>query len=242
MTKIFISDYRAVALLQLQEPLFYRTYGDYQGEWLLISEDAESFYFYKGSYGSCGGCDDFEATFDGSAEVDPESDIAKDFLKNYKPYLVIPKETAGRLANDFEQILALFPRNMRGTFEFRDYEEAIKQFAIIAKYSNGLPLEPQEILDIDNLEVRRQRFEEYGEGKFLKDLKDYTVIDQDHDAILFSTHSTVDGSELRFILVQDSSTPRKYLLRVDPRTKTAKEGKAASFGLREEDYILKDEG
>jgi len=92
------------------EILAYEHYGDYHGDFLLAfrpnlfykgkEQDTSKVYVYKDAFGSCSGCDDFEAELahlqvqylnlhlDDSYGLFKRSDV-KEFISDYKPWKVI---------------------------------------------------------------------------------------------------------------------------------------------------------
>ena len=92
--------------------------GDYQGEWIIIAREAHAprfqrgesgrYFIYKDWYGSCSGCDNFEATFD-SDEIPYEQ--ARAFAEAYPPFAVVPIDVA-RLALKEEWLAKLLPGNV----------------------------------------------------------------------------------------------------------------------------------
>lgn len=58
-----MSDYRAALEAAGAAVLVYETFGSYQGDWLALCFYKGDFRWVHGSYGSCSGCDAFEAEF-----------------------------------------------------------------------------------------------------------------------------------------------------------------------------------
>ncbi len=58
----------------------YKLFGDYQGTWIALLEDGR---FVEGSYGSCSGCDSFEAEFGWEDEFIQKHEDGKFYSKNY---------------------------------------------------------------------------------------------------------------------------------------------------------------
>ena len=101
-------------------------------------------------------------------------------------------------------------------------------------------IEVSKIIEEDNQEIKRVMLEIYGYPRFLEELG-AKIIHEDKCGILVSTDKLgqyLDGEDpvAKFVIVKDASTYRKYALRVDPKTVTAKEGVAATFGFLPEDY------
>ena len=95
----------------LKKPLLaYETFGSYQGDYIVVLDAGDSLEVYKGSYGSCSGCDWLEAEQDYSTdEVSDEE--AKKYVDSDKPFAVIPKNVAERV--DAETLEQMLPKNSR---------------------------------------------------------------------------------------------------------------------------------
>jgi hypothetical protein len=82
----------------------YECFGSYSGEWIAVLEDGDNYEFWKGSYGSCSGCDDLE---NWDYEV-PEDRVGSYFEE--KPFIVIPKSVIENCSK--EDFVTLMPRNI----------------------------------------------------------------------------------------------------------------------------------
>ena len=69
----------------------------------------------------------------------------------------------------------------------------------------------------------------YGYEKFVKD-SGAKILDKHKDCALIGIE------DIKLLSLKDSSTDRKYLLRVPPEINTYKEGVAWTFGLNADDY------
>jgi len=128
-----VIDYDIVALARGQEVLFYRSFGSWQGEWLILARDNENYYVYKGYYGSCRGCDDIQSEFDCDTDDLPyDSTKIQEFIKGYPPWAIIPHLTAWKFAtkNEFSQLL---PANIRDTYSDISWDEVEKQCSLVVK-------------------------------------------------------------------------------------------------------------
>lgn len=102
-------------------------FGSYQGEWVAVIERDENVELWKGSYGSCSGCDWLEAEQDYSTgEVSDEK--ASEYFKEDHPFVVIPKETMrGMELETFQEVI---PANIRSDiydFDGKELYESIKK-------------------------------------------------------------------------------------------------------------------
>lgn len=74
------------------EVLDYETFGSYQGQWIAkVRFPNGETYFVSDYYGSCSGCDAFEAEFGWSADKEPNyahklRDFGREFLTNCRTY------------------------------------------------------------------------------------------------------------------------------------------------------------
>ncbi|CUL01061.1 unnamed protein product [Escherichia phage slur01] len=96
------------------EVLDYVEYGCYQGEWLALIRKDGALGVCEGSYGSCLGCDAFEAEF-GYLD-DEEADYQKrlaDFGEGYLP------------ANTFEEMIAKLQKDVENYSYDDDYKSML---------------------------------------------------------------------------------------------------------------------
>lgn len=62
---------RALSTLHPEIEWIFEEGGEYQGEWVAVGKDAEGIWYYKrGSYGSCSGCDWYQGIDDKPAAID----------------------------------------------------------------------------------------------------------------------------------------------------------------------------
>ena len=109
-----------------------------------------------------------------------------------------------------------------------------------AEFLDGLSgLTPQRIREEENAELRRVMLEHYGYDRYLAD-SGAEPLQRDETGVLWRI--TLEGDEPLVMVEVVNSTPepdgthRTYWLRVPPRTRTAREGVAWTFGLTEEEY------
>lgn len=103
-----------------QEEIFYKEYGDCQGDWILITKDKNNFYIYKGYYGSCPGCDHLE-DFEGYEDNFWTEEKYKEFCKEYPPFISIDSETFINICKS-GMLKTIMPANTRLSYSV-DYEE-----------------------------------------------------------------------------------------------------------------------
>lgn len=225
-TDVFQGDnYEVIAWANDQRIIYYAQFGSYQGEWFLVSRNQENYYIYKGSYGSCSGCDSFQGFFD-YGDIDKAK--ACEFAKDYIPFLIVPRDTMGNVcvAN---KLMEIMPANIRDEYGEIDYDEAVGDTTIAVKIEENLNLTAQDILTARNAELKQRALKTMGYERFVAETKPVTL-DKNGDNELLR----IDDIVLAY--VKDSSTPRRYLLRVPPTMKTVHEAIAWTFGLRPEQY------
>ncbi|MFH8342511.1 DUF6745 domain-containing protein [Streptomyces sp. AM6-12] len=100
-------------------------------------------------------------------------------------------------------------------------------------------LTPRRIREEENAELRRVMLEHYGYDRYLKE-SGAAPVQRDETGVLWRLE--LDGDEPQVMVEVVNSTPepdgthRTYWLRVPPRTRTAREGVAWTFGLEETEY------
>lgn len=207
------SSYDIIPWFHRQELLYFREFGSYQGDWLIVSYDhrKNEYLLWEGGYGSCSGCDAFQDTFEyafeGPVVRSHEKVIA--FMADYKPFLEIPADTMRNVVRT-NNLRTLFPKNA-----YRDYNDepedgigdACDVVTLICKLNEGVDVAAEDIFNCDNAEVRRRATERYGEEKWLEDMQ-ATIVHRDECGVLYQIR------DRRYVLVQDASTPRRFLLRV----------------------------
>jgi hypothetical protein len=107
-----------------KECIVYQMFGSYQGEWVGAVDDGDNIELWRGSYGSCSGCDfiEHQETYDADGNKEwigdfISSDSAVEYFKNEKPFAVIPKETLRRV--DFDTFVSFLPRNVINDSSFQ---------------------------------------------------------------------------------------------------------------------------
>jgi hypothetical protein len=120
MEKEKISNYGELLQYALGKKLLkYEEFGSYQGDYIAILQgDNEGIEIWKGSYGSCSGCDWLEAERDWE-DGTISKEKALEYVKDDKPFLIVEKNKIPVLVNS-ENISAFFPANTR-----KDYNDWI---------------------------------------------------------------------------------------------------------------------
>jgi len=212
-------DYEIVAWANNEEVLYYNKFGSYQGEWVLFTYGKDHRYrIYEGSYGSCSGCDSFQAVFDYVSGKTKEK--AKEFAADYHPFLDIPYDTMCNIvmAND---LLSVFPKNIRDGFGQIPYDQVAPLVTTIIKLREKLSIELKDIF-VANAEVSRRALEQYGEERFVSQCE---IMEERGVEKLLRIQGRL------YVYIQDASTSRHYLLRVPPNMGSIHEAIAWTFNI-----------
>ncbi len=229
------ADYTLAAEARGQRVLWYRRFGSYQGEWLIFACDDEMFYVYRGGYGSCSGCDHVEGTFHAGGEVAADSDEVQKFIAVYPSFLEMRREAAVRVvrAND-GSLTPVLPANQRSWYVEGDDATIGRQLAL-AVLAETSEITAAEILEIDNMEARREAIERMG-ATWFRDTLGARLIDCEGDNGLWHFDREAPQEPFAFLYVKDGSSERRYVLRVDPRHASYHAARAASFGMTPEQF------
>lgn len=94
--------------------LEFEHFGSYQGEWLAVVDHQGGFGVIEGSYGSCSGCDAFEAEFGWGVCSDDDDDKERlaSFGESYLPALPI-------------DVVIMKYEKMIGEYDWGDYQEIL---------------------------------------------------------------------------------------------------------------------
>jgi hypothetical protein len=215
--EITFDSYREVATFNGQRPLFYQEFGSYQGEWVLFALGDEDYVIYRDWYGSCSGCDSLQADCPRTQEQ------AEEFARAYRPFCEIPRLTASKLAQNgtFETV---FPANFRDGGGV-DLEGVVDEIETLVKLEEELPVTAEDAWRAKSQETRRRVLEKLDVQKLIDSVRE---IDGDDSLVVINKEV--------YLWLKDSSTPRRYLLRVPPEMKRVREAKAWTFGLSEDEY------
>lgn len=104
----------------------YIEFGSYQGDYIAVLESENNVELWRGSYGSCSGCDWIEGEKNWEDSTIPD-EIAREYLRDEKPYLIIPKDKLSNMT--LETFKAILPANIHNDiYEFDPnelYEEVV---------------------------------------------------------------------------------------------------------------------
>lgn len=97
----------------------YKEFGSYQGTWIAVLEDGR---FVEGSYGSCSGCDAFQAEFGYGEEKIIKQENGKYYRENYywDEDSVITEEEANELNKKYDVKLKSFGEGYLNGAETKD--------------------------------------------------------------------------------------------------------------------------
>lgn len=200
------NSYEVVAWARGQEVLLYETYGGYQGEWIMLSRADGVYYLWKDNFGSCSGCDAYEAW--GVSEATKSQ--ALEFAKDYQHFIEIPADTMERLCAN-RTLAAIMPANIREDYsDLPPLEQLADDMIAVSKLAEGWPVTIDDVLKTNNAETKRRVLEVFGHERFVQESGAETVATEGENTLLKVT------GELMFVYLKDSSTPRRYLLRVPP--------------------------
>lgn len=200
------------------------------------------YFIYRGSYGSCSGCDALQAEFGYSDydENDPATRARIDkFVADYPPFLEMKPEAALGVAKRSGNLLAVLPRNRREWLGEMPHETLGRQLALVVKAEEGA-ISADEILDLDNMERRREAFEKFGAERFAYESQS-ELLDQEGDDELRMIKRDNPEDPFVFLFLKDASTDRRYILRVAPHHGSVHAARAASFGIPPERFVLAQE-
>lgn len=226
--------YSIVAWCRGHEILFYREFGSYQGDWAMVSYCDGEYYVWKGYYGSCSGCDAYEADMGsdmGYGDHMASGEGTQKFAKDYTPFLEVPASTMRNLATQgWKSVGQILPANIRAeTIDGYDWDALAKDVALIAKLKESLPISSTDVLEAGDQEIKQRALKTYGYERFLADV-DAKTLDETGDNRL------VGIADIKLLSLKDSSTDRRYLLRVPPDITGVQEGVAWTFNLQKEEY------
>jgi len=225
-------DYSVVAWARGLRVLFFQEFGSYQGEWLMLARNNADYFVFKDSYGSCSGCDSYQAAFDSYGEDGTDWEKVRTFAADYPPFLEIPAATMRRLAEN-RTLMTVLPGNVgadRWTGGDIPYSEVATDLETIVRLEEGVPIEVTDVLATRNQEIKRRALEAVGAETFLAAVSGEEVDRDDEDALLDL------GEHGRYLHLKDGSTERRYLLRVPPDMQRVRQAKAWSFGVEEAAY------
>lgn len=222
--------YPLVAGVRGQEVLLYQQFGSYQGEWMMLSRDAEQYYVYKDWYGSCSGCDSYEAADFGwnSDREGVPMEQARKFAEDYRPFIEIPRETMRNLVRN-GTLGTVLPANINDKYSDVDLPRFTHDMTLSAKLAEDMDVTADDILKAPNQELKQRALKKFGYERFVAEVQ-MEEIHRDGE------NSLLKSGDIVFAYVKDSSTPRRYLLRVPPQMTTVHDAIAWTFNMRPADY------
>lgn len=221
--------YSVVAWCRGHEILFYREFGSYQGEWAMISYCDGEYYVWKGYYGSCSGCDAYEAEMNGDVFAADAQTVK--FASEYHPFLEVPASTMRNLAEKgWKAVSRILPANIRAeSIDGYDWDSLARDVTLSAKLKESLPISLPDVLEANDQEIKQRALREYGYERFVIDSKAQTLDTRGEDRLL-------GIGDIKLLSLKDSTTDRRYLLRVPPEINGVREGVAWTFNMREQEY------
>lgn len=102
--------------------IFYKTYGSYQGDWIIVAKNNTEYFIFKGHYGSCSCCDSLESFENYKGDEFWTEEKIKEFSDYYEPFIVVGKDDFIRLCKA-GQLKTIMPANTRLGFEDDYYKD-----------------------------------------------------------------------------------------------------------------------
>jgi hypothetical protein len=101
--------------------------------------------------------------------------------------------------------------------------------ALAAKLAENVDVTADDILKAPNQELKQRALKLFGYERFVAEVEMEEIHRDGENALLRK-------GDIVFAYVKDSSTPRRYLLRVPPNSKTVHEAIAWTFNMRPDEY------
>lgn len=215
--------YTIIAWANNQKVINFQRFGLYQGEWLMITKDEHKYFIYKDYYGSCSGCDAYEAL-----DVPQTLTNAKEFAKRYPAFIEIPIETMRNLVRA-GTLPSIFPRNIYDNADGADLRSFIFDVVIAVKNEENIDITAADILACRNQEIKQTALKHFGYERFVAEANMEEIARDGEDALLRT-------GDIVFAYVKDASTSRRYLLRVPPTMTRVREAIAWTFNMTEAEY------
>jgi hypothetical protein len=235
------SDYDVAAVARGHEVIFMDRAGSYQGDYVFVSRNKTHYFVWSGGYGSCSGCDGYEAS--GLHSGMTRKQVAK-FASEDKPFIEIPVATMLELCRN-ETLSQVFPANTkRDTYGSEiDIKQLVTDVTVRVRCENEMEISLADIFRVRNQEIKTVALRAFGYEKFIIESKAVTV-DRDGENSLLRAISPLrqvadrdpGEHEVWFVFVKDSTGDKRYLLRVPPRMGSVKEAIAWTFGMQAGQY------
>lgn len=237
--------YAIVAWQRRERVLFYHEFGSWQGEWVMLSASDTHYQLYKGWYGSCSGCDDFEASFNSAQNAYRDSDEVKGFVNRYPPFLIAERRKFHDVAmKGAANLLQVMPKNVRDTVgdDGIDWPMAAHDMMVAIKNDHEVACSWEEIIRTTNAEIASAALRLLGYDSFIEQAKP-EIVDRRGDDELLSVPmppggipNSGDDKVIMVASVKDASTDRRFLLRVPPTSTSVQAAVAWTFGMSEDAY------
>ncbi len=153
---------------------------------------------------------------------------AKEFAEKYKPFLIVPVDTMKNICEK-GKLMEIIPANIRDDVSEISFSEAVSDITVLVKIEEKIEISALEILNMANAELQQRALSSFGYEKFIEE-SGSEIIHSDGESKLFAV------GNMRFISVKDSSTSRRYILRVPPDIERVTQGVAWTFDMTENEY------
>jgi hypothetical protein len=214
--------YPVIAWANGEKCVLFQQFGSYSGEWLMLTKNEQEYKVYKDWYGSCSGCDAYEA------ETPKTLSQAKKFAEDYRSFVEVPIETMRNLARN-GTMKKVFPANINDEYSELSYDDFCSDAQISVKLEEDIDVTAADVLACKNQEIKQQALKRFGYERFVDEIKFEEIDRLGEDALLRK-------DDIVFAYVKDASTPRRYLLRVPPHMRRIREAVAWTFGMTEREY------
>lgn len=221
-----ITGYPIIAWANGEQLVLYQQFGSYQGEWLMLTKGDGQYLVYKDWYGSCSGCDAYEGADLGYSDVTLSA--AKAFAKDYKSFIEIPNATMRKLVQA-GTLMKVFPANVKDSYSEVSYDDFCRDATISVKLLEDIEVTASDILACKNQEIKQTALKKFGYERFVAEVKMEEIHRDGENALL-------RNGDVVFAYVKDSSTPRRYLLRVPPNMRTVHDAIAWTFNMKPDEY------
>jgi hypothetical protein len=222
--------YALVGILRGHEVVFYSDYGQWQGEWLMVTRRPTdwTYFIWKGYFGSCEGCDDMESRMS-NIENATVNDVWN-FVKDYMPFMEIPAHRMKHAAQNF-LLFQWMPHHLRTANSDIELQAAVDDIIGWVMLNEGCEPTFDHVIQVRNAELKRRLLELYTPEKMMEQPHSLVDDDTENDRKLVTFKEREGSPELTYVYVKDASTPRRYLLRVPPQMRSCAEAVAWTFRM-----------
>ena len=155
---------------------------------------------------------------------------AKKFAAGYPSFIEVPFSTMCGLVKH-GTMAKIFPANVRDTYSEVSYDVFIADAQIAVKLEEEIAVTVEDILACKNQEIKQVALRRFGYENFVHGASMKEIDRDGEDALL-------KKDDIVFAYVKDSSTSRRYLLRVPPQMKKLRNAIAWTFDMTPSESCL----